>query len=120
MQFKSITSVRGWGSYLKDALLSFLKGLLMLIYGLIGMPLITLFRAIVKFVKSHVIGSLAGLSISLFIVCIAIYADRTMKIRTLEWQRDSLTMKMDSMSHYDRYDQGVHDGMKKIASMQHQ
>lgn len=90
-------SFGSWQKYIKDAAIEFLTGIVRIIYAIlmgIVSVLYILIKLIVKWIRNNPVYSLSALSIVLAVSLILVYVNGSVKAKTYEMQRDSISYEM--------------------------
>ena len=90
-------SFGSWQKYIKDAAIEFLTGIVRIIYAIlmgIVSVLYILIKLIVKWIRNNPVYSLSALSIVLAVSLVLVYVNGSVKAKTYEMQRDSISYEM--------------------------
>lgn len=90
-------SFGSWQKYIKDAAIEFLTGIARIVYAIlmgIVSVLYILIKLIVKWIRNNPVYSLSALSIVLAVSLVLVYVNGSVKAKTYEMQRDSISYEM--------------------------
>ena len=90
-------SFGSWQKYIKDAAIEFLTGIVRIVYAIlmgIVSVLYILIKLIAKWIRNNPVYSLSALSIVLAVSLVLVYVNGSVKAKTYEMQRDSISYEM--------------------------